>query len=1521
MADKKISELDPIGAITGSSPIFPLVQGGNTVRVDAGTLAAYSSQWSATTASFNALLSGISTSTGSLIGITNGLMAFTAALDDTYATDAELNSFTESQNNVNLGISISTGSLNQFTSSFNTYTAALNASTESLVSYGVLSQSFANFTSSNVSLFGDLTIVSSSIIVDSAGNYIWKKTTGTQDFEIRTDVDSVGISLTSNNRTWRIDPDFGTLQADIYEIENSNGTKVFNSLDELHSFTASVDAHILGISEQTASQDLVNLGISIVSGSLNEQTASQDLVNLGISVVTASLNEQTASQDLVNLGISTFTGSIREEVNLIEAYTASLKGAIEISGQDVNVLGMITAQQFNVTYVSSSVQYQSGSTQFGDTSDDVHTFTGTINLNGLALGTAELMAQTASQYGVNLGISVVTGSLNQQTASQDLVNLGISVVTGSLNEQTSSQNAVNLGISVVTGSLNEQTASQDLVNLGISVVTGSLNEQTASQDLVNLGISIVTGSLNEQTASQDTVNFNISVFTSSIREEVNGIEAYTASLRTALSVTESMVHFNSAITASVVSSSYMKFDSLPNGTAPSYQEGLLYYDNDMGALTFYNNEADIALQIGQEQYIRVINKSGDDILNGTPVRVSGSQGDMVEIYKAEAFIHTGSYSDSEANNHILGLATHDILDDETGYVTISGLVKGINTDTYEAGDILYVQTGSAGVLTNLEPKFPYDKIQVGIVGRKHPSVGEILVLPKEPTHFGNITGLSGSATTEVGDLWVYKSNNAWATSKVLEGNYTFVGEQAFSGSLIPNVGVGEYTSSFSLGSATNAWKDLWVGEGSVNFVNASTGNTASISLGEDDVISVQEFRTSGSLQIGGNLVVTGSVYMYPGSGGITGSLEGTASYALSGAPNLATTGSNIFVGNQTLSGSVIPSQTPSQFTSSYSLGSEDNLWKKLWVGDISASGITYLSKTPGGIGTTGTLNIESGPGYEIVFKGSTSAVNILNEGLTPMYMGNVSYPTLFKMYNDVFTVGGTAQISEQLQITGSTIAVGGVTGSLEGTASYAITASYALNGGGGGGGIFTELAPSLYTTNNSLEVTGSLNVGGAITASLQEGYMWVGTPNGISTQIPTASMFTSSYILPDNLTGSVYVSSSFSGPGTLTLTKGDSSLDILTLGSSYVVSTIPENEIILSPTRSYNALSSNLADGAAATFANAANEFDFAFNGSTLYFIDDTNSQWADVGVGDYIKFNAEGSNVAGAYYVVGSAPYNVSAGSPAKNVWGFGSLTPVDSNNTFTGGGSASFQASISVPYSAYNPSNGTATYGSRYWELTSFGSSPGLAYTIQANVSSSYWLRLGTATGGTTHLDTGGYVGLSSDNSNWTYYIVTDEVYTDNVGGNDYIYHKIEPVDGAYAASNGSTAYVKGLKSIPAYPYNRTLSNLKYAQTIPSTSSTTGSASDISYDTDNLYVKTSEGWKAAPLGEFSSPTAVTSSVSYITGSVTIDRILKLDSNWTGGMPAGQAGQIIASSSYGFTNLYVHDGTEWKWLTTGSIQ
>ena len=137
MADKKISELDAIGALTGSNPIFPLVQGGNTLQINASALAVYASQWSTTTSSFNTFTSsqdlvnlGISIATGSF-------NQFTASLDATYATDAQLLQLyqaTASIQSATASINTSITSLNSFSSSIQTEVGNIEAYTASLKS-------------------------------------------------------------------------------------------------------------------------------------------------------------------------------------------------------------------------------------------------------------------------------------------------------------------------------------------------------------------------------------------------------------------------------------------------------------------------------------------------------------------------------------------------------------------------------------------------------------------------------------------------------------------------------------------------------------------------------------------------------------------------------------------------------------------------------------------------------------------------------------------------------------------------------------------------------------------------------------------------------------------------------------------------------------------------------------------------------------------------------------------------------------------------------------------------------------------------------------------------------------------------------------------------------------------------------------------------------------------------------------------------------------------------------------------
>jgi hypothetical protein len=203
------------------------------------------------------------------------------------------------------------------------------------------------------------------------------------------------------------------------------------------------------------------------------------------------------SQWSATTGSNTFFGNQIISGNLSLSGNSVIAGNSTIAG-NVEVGGMITAQQYNVTYVSSSVQFKSGSTEFGDSADDTHTITGTLILNGLAIGTAELMAQTASQDGVNLRISSTTGSINTTTSSFDSVFLGISSVTGAINTTTSSFDSVFLGISSFTGSLNSLTGSYATTGsntfYGNQSITGSLSI-SAGEFNVTTGSGNMTSSL------------------------------------------------------------------------------------------------------------------------------------------------------------------------------------------------------------------------------------------------------------------------------------------------------------------------------------------------------------------------------------------------------------------------------------------------------------------------------------------------------------------------------------------------------------------------------------------------------------------------------------------------------------------------------------------------------------------------------------------------------------------------------------------------------------------------------------------------------------------------------------------------------------------------------------------------------------------------------------------------------------------------------------------------------------------
>lgn len=124
------------------------------------------------------------------------------------------------------------------------------------------------------------------------------------------------------------------------------------------------------------------------------------------------------------------------------SFENAVQGNIEITG-DLVVPGSITAREFKTEFVSASIIYQSGSTQFGNSSDDTHIFTGSAFIEpGLTVtgdGTNHIIkAVRAGSTRLFVGNAVNTVGINTETVNNPLTvnggadfsgNVGIGVTT------------------------------------------------------------------------------------------------------------------------------------------------------------------------------------------------------------------------------------------------------------------------------------------------------------------------------------------------------------------------------------------------------------------------------------------------------------------------------------------------------------------------------------------------------------------------------------------------------------------------------------------------------------------------------------------------------------------------------------------------------------------------------------------------------------------------------------------------------------------------------------------------------------------------------------------------------------------------------------------------------------------------------------------------------------------------------------------------------------------------------------
>lgn len=179
----------------------------------------------------------------------------------------------------------------------------------------------------------------------------------------------------------------------IGSIEATNGvvsgsSQIISILNPLNLYTASIDVYTSSLATTGSN---IFIGNQIITGGLDISGSENITGSLRVSQ-TGSFGSLKVNDTLtVNHGISIISGSLGVTT-------------------DLTVLGQINARQFNISVISSSILFESGSSKFGNTSDDIHSFTGSVQIDGAI--TASTFVGDGSGL-TNLAVDISSAQLNE----------------------------------------------------------------------------------------------------------------------------------------------------------------------------------------------------------------------------------------------------------------------------------------------------------------------------------------------------------------------------------------------------------------------------------------------------------------------------------------------------------------------------------------------------------------------------------------------------------------------------------------------------------------------------------------------------------------------------------------------------------------------------------------------------------------------------------------------------------------------------------------------------------------------------------------------------------------------------------------------------------------------------------------------------------------------------------------------------------------------------------------------------
>jgi hypothetical protein len=465
--------------------------------------------------------------------------------------------------------------------------------------------------------------------------------------------------------------------------------------------------------------------------------------------------------------------------------------------------------------------------------------------------------------------------------------------------------------------------------------------------------------------------------------------------------------------------------------------GLNYPTADNGEFSFIQTDGlgNLSLQYVNTLYETIYNGEATTIIKGTPVYVSGSVGANSKVYRADA--------GNPLKMPVIYIAADNIASADTGRGIALGLITGVDTTGYPAGTEVYVAVG--GGWTSVRPTGSAIVQILGIV-TKEGSGGQGVVLNPGPANLPNLPS---------GSFWVGNSGSfpvAVPTASLSVATASFATSASFATTSLTASFVNPLTQSVSIRGlgTTDATTTL-----RVENANAS----ASLVVRDDGNVGIGTSVLSNDvrLTIKGEFVTSNKIILNLQDG------LGNSRFSVKSDGGLTSTGFDSSIFSIFSTGD----KQPILFShSGYGTNTPDN----------TTISIGYRGRQSGGLNSYDYFNYKifqgSSPnvisGFEFyTHQNQNSSIDsqlaLSIKGADLLAYGNVGIGTSTPSYK--LDVSGSGRFTNGLTVTGS-LTSPSITGSLFGTASQAISASYAPS------------SPAFPYTG-SAEISGSLVLSGS----------------------------------------------------------------------------------------------------------------------------------------------------------------------------------------------------------------------------------------------------------------------------------------------------------------------------------------------------------------------------------------------------------------------------------------------------------